>query len=338
MKGERFFVGLGLCLFCLCGSFSALAKAQDGMAWLGRVAAAAYRLNYEGIFVYRQAAQSETIRIAHRFEAGRDWEYQEVLTGHPREVLRRDGEVRYYWPQKRLLIVEQASAQRHFPALFPVALLALSENYVLRLQGREQIVGRDAQIVWIEPRDQWRYGQQLWIDVASGLLLRADVLNERKEILESFAFSQLQIGGKLGIELFKSKFEAELIHWRVRHIPRVQENMRSLVQSENHVLWGIKDPIPGFRKLNEMYRPAQIDRLACQHLVFSDGLATVSVFIEKRPSQQTQQSSVSPMEITMSGAFNVYRRGVGPYQIVVMGDAPAMTLRKIGDGLEVRTK
>lgn len=315
----------------------ASAQQTDGMHWLARVVTAAHRLNYTGTFVYRNAALSETSRIAHFLEAGRELERLEVLNGDTREIIRINDEVRYYLPQRQTLIVEKRGLQRNFPALLPASLTGLTESYTIHKGGRELVAGRESQIIRLEPRDIWRYGQKLWVDVESGLLLRADMLDERNESIESFAFTQLQIGEGIDRNAHQSKFDAALGSWRVRAAPHLHHlaSARRSAWNDGGPVWMVREKIPGFRIRSDMKRVAQADRPECVHMVFSDGLVAISVFIEAA-SQDSQPESGPGAE--KLGALNVYRRVLGKHLVVLMGEVPLPTLRKLGDSIEAKPK
>lgn len=299
-----------------------LAQQQDGLFWLGRVVNAAHKLNYSGTFVYRNGGIEETSRITHVFEAGGEVERLEVLDGSPREVIRNNEEVMCYLPGSHTLIIEKRRQRRSFPALLPVSLSGLTEHYAIRKGPLGRVAEHESQIVYLEPKDDLRFGQQLWIDTNTGLLLKIGLINERNETIETFAFTQLQIGGVIERDSLKSKFVAQSKKWRVQHV-------RATESRTEDAAWQFKTQLPGFLKLTGMIRQAHPGGPEVFHVVFSDGLAAISVFIETLPENP------EPGMISM-GAINVYRRIVGKYLLVVMGEVPQNTLKKLGDGIEPR--
>lgn len=309
-------------------AFPAAAQAQkDAMYWLQRVATAAQKLNYSGTFVYQSGSRTETSRIAHRVEGGREVERIEALDGSPREVIRNDDEVKCFLPEDRLLIIERRSPRRAFPALLPTGFGALSDHYVLRKGPAGRVAGLESQVIVVEPKDEFRYGHQFWIDSQSGLLLKAVLLDERGEVLETFSFTEIRIGGPVAPETLASRFDKSTAEWQVRHA-RANE-----ARSESSG-WILRSPLPGFRKVSEMKRQSGAGEPEGTHMVFSDGLAAVSVFIDTLPpgkaSPQTGRFSL--------GAINVHKRIVGEHLLVVMGDVPPVALKRIADGIEPRRK
>jgi len=298
----------------------------EGMLLLNKAAGAAQKLGYSGTFVYQSGGKSETSRIVHFLEGGKEYERLEVLDGSPREVVRRDNEIRCYLPERKLVIVEKRGQRRAFPALLPVGLGGVAENYTIRSGATERVAGFDALAVILEPKDELRYGYQLWIESASGLLLKSVLLGEKGEKLESFAFTQLQIGAAPGRDVVRSRFEG-LSDWRIHDHQTAESRQEDLP-------WQFRAQLPGFRKTVSLRRLAGGDLPDSFHLVFSDGLAAVSVFIE---SLAGRKEMPEPGMTTM-GAIHVYQRIVGDHAVVVMGEVPAQTVKKLGDGIDPKRK
>lgn len=317
------------------GFVSPLAWAQaaplqsEGLQWLQRVAAAANKLNYSGTFVYRNGSRSETSRIAHLASNGNQMEKLEVLDGSPREFFRFNDEISCYLPESRLVIIEQRSVRRGFPALLPASLAGLSELYQISKGSTARIAGFDSQIIRLEPRDGWRHGHQLWVDIGSGLLLKAEIFNERGEALESMAFTDLRIGEPIRPEALKPSYTALAKDgWQVR-----QAKLRDLREDAP---WVFRVDLPGFRKQTALRRSMgkDADDLNMLHWVFSDGLVALSVFISPlRPQDGSGEESFQSM-----GALGVVKRVVDGHQLVVMGDLPLPAIRRFAEGIGMRGK
>lgn len=320
---KNWFAG-GICCLLVLFAQAVPAQQQDGLYWLGRAVDAAHKLNYSGTFVYRNAGIEETSRITHVVEGGRELERLEVLDGSPREVIRNNDEVKCYLPGSHTLLIEKRAQRRTFPSLVSATLSGLTEHYSIRKGPVSRVAEHESQVIYLEPRDALRYGQQLWIDINSGLLLKIALVNERNESIETFAFTQLQIGGNIEREALKSKFAAQTGKWRIQHVVSTES------RSED-AGWQFKTQLPGFRKLTGMRRHAHADIPEIFHVVFSDGLAAISVFIDAAPEKQ--ESGMDSM-----GVINVYRRIVGKHLLVVMGEVPPIALRKLGDGIEPRNR
>jgi sigma-E factor negative regulatory protein RseB len=332
---SNFFVWFGL----LAGQFSqplwaqANLGQQESMQWLQRVAGAAQKLSYSGTFVYRNGSHSETSRVVHINANGNQMEKLEVLDGSPREVIRLNDEVKCYLPDSRLMIVEQRSSRRTFPALLPVGLAGLSDYYLVRKGSRARIAGIDSQIIRLDPRDAWRFGHQFWIDPVTGLLLKAEMFNENGELLESLAFTELHIGEPASPDALKSSFAGNTNAkepWLVRQV-----KMRDIRDDGQ---WLFRAELPGFRRQAAMLRgipeSAGAEAHEMLHWIYSDGLAALSVFISPL---QGQRESVAVGAQSL-GAISVLKRVVAGHLVVVMGDVPPAAINHFAAGIEVQKK
>jgi sigma-E factor negative regulatory protein RseB len=313
---------LWLMLFAVLLAPSA-ALAEDGLALLQRIAQGSRQVIYSGTFVYRSGDKVDTSRIAHSLVDGLEVERIEALDGSPREVLRAGSEVKCFFPEEKLVIIEKRSSQRGFPVLLPVGLGNLPEHYAIRSGGQDRVAGLPSRAVLLEPRDDLRYGHEFWMDDASGLLLKANLIGEHGEILESFAFSQVKIGGPLERGALKPRFDGE--HVRVQQV-------RATEMKRDDMDWIFHIPLPGFRKVATMRRQTAPGDPESLHVVFSDGLASISVFIEPGGSAGEKEA------VSAVGPVNVYRRQVGEHRLVVMGEVPALAVKRLGDGIERRLK
>lgn len=291
----------------------------EALQWLQRVAEAAQKLDYIGVFVYQSGKQSETSRITHFVDGATEHERIEVLDGSPREVVRVNDEVKCYLPESRLLIVERRRRGQvaSFPALSSESLAGLAEHYVIAKGPNARVAGFDSQAIVIKPKDDWRYGHRLWVDTASGLLLKAALVGERGEVLESFSFTELRIGGPIDRASLKPRGIDS--GWKVHDVR---------TGNPGSARWQFNGRPPGFRKVADMTRQGRGDGREVSHVMFSDGLAAISIFIEPAGRSKAEPGAVA------LGAVNAYRRLAGDHLFVVIGDVPPAALRKIADGIE----
>jgi sigma-E factor negative regulatory protein RseB len=321
MKG--FAAVLGFCAFLAQSQVLAQAPA-DPLAWLGRISSAGQRLNYSGTFIYQSGKNFETSRIAHAADAaGGERERLEVLDGSPREVIRNNNEVRCVLPDEKMVIVDQPGGRRTFPSRLPVSFAGLAENYRIRKGEIGRVAGLDAQLIILEPKDDLRYGHQLWAELQSGLLLKARSVDEHGEIIEQFTFSDVKIGGEIDGDALRPRYTKDG-DWRIVRTHGVE------VAKENSG-WALSSPLPGFSLTSIVRRPLGRDRGEALHFIFSDGLAAISVFIE--PIAASDAARTSPGS-SPSAAVNIYKRVVGGATLTVLGEVPLRTVQRLGDGIE----
>ena len=299
----------------------------DALGWLKKVAAAASQLNYSGTFIYQYGDHIETSRITHIKDESGEHEKLEALDGSPREVVRNNDEVLCFKPDNNASVtVEKRKIEKSFPALLPKQLGGITENYRVRFAEPDRTAGYACQVIILEPKDQYRYRHKLWADQATGLLLKASMLNEKDEVIGQFAFTQVAIGGQIDREALKPKIAGKRVV--VSSEPAIATELQ-----QNGLTWVVKSLPPGFSMVTVMRRMMPGKDVPVKHLVFSDGLATVSVFIE------SVTGGMKPMQgVTRQGMVNVYRRTLEGHQITVLGEVPAITVSQIGNSVTHKAK
>lgn len=314
-----------LTAWMLC-AFAGLAQAQaqaspEALEWLRRIYLATQKLSYTGTFVYQQGDRSETSRITRRVESGGSLEKLEALDGSPREVVRTRDEIRCYLPDSQTVKVDRRRDLRSFPALLPAEVSSLGEHYTISMDETGRIAGFECQAIVLAPRDELRYGYKLWADVQTGMLLKARAFNRSGETVEQFTFTQLQIGP---VPRERVRPRAVARSWRVEQAASAPAN---LAQSG----WTISAELPGFRKVIEITRMLREAQPVGQ-VVYSDGLAAVSVFIEPLAGR----ADTPPMGLASMGAVNVYTREVANHLVTVVGETPAASVQRIGNTVAYR--
>lgn len=290
--------------------------------WLMKINHAARNLEYEGVFVYQHDAQLEALRIFHKVENKKTKERLVSLNGAPREIIRDEHEVRCYWPDTNSVMVEYRKAgSKGFPTILPERLQDLDEYYVLQLGGIERITGRAAQLVVIKPADMYRYGYHLWADKDTGLLLKADLVDAKGNILEQFMFTQVSIGTKIPAASLAPGMAGKGMVWY-----RENDDHADTTAAPG---WTATRLPKGFHLSMHIMRHMPMRQQPVEHLVYTDGLAAVSVFIEK------QEKGAKPFMLGPSrmGALHAMTGLVNDYQITAVGEVPAETVALIGGSM-----
>ncbi|HEY6239803.1 MAG TPA: MucB/RseB C-terminal domain-containing protein [Burkholderiales bacterium] len=295
----------------------------SALQWLQRIYAATEKLSYSGTFVYQQGQQVETSRITHVVEASGPRERLEALDGVPREIVRTGDEVVCYLPASMTVKIDKQPGRRPFPAILSEQLKDVSENYTVRKGEIERVAGYSCQVLALEPKDRMRYGHRLWADLNTGMLLKAKTFDEKNALLEQFAFTELRVGGHIGRDRLKSRYFRQSKDWRVEDSGATRANLADAG-------WTIRSGPAGFRTVAEMVRTIG-GTGGVGHIVLSDGLAAISVFIEPATSKQGPQPG--PVR---QGAINVYVRPIGNYWVTVVGEAPAESVRYVANAVEYR--
>lgn len=313
---------LALAALLLAGA--GLAQAQttpEALAMLRKVYHATEKLSYTGTFVYQQGERSETSRVTRLADASGQTEKLEVLDGVPREIVRTRDEVKCYLPESQTVKVDRGAERRTFPAMLPEQITDLARNYTITRGESARIAGFDCESVLLTPRDELRYGYKLWFDGHSGMILRARTFDEKGEMVEQFTFTQLAIGS---VSRDKVRTKHATRSWRVEDSSVTPADLAGSG-------WSVSAPLPGFRKVIEVTRRLGESRPVGQ-MVYSDGLAAVSVFIEPLAGRA---DPVRP-GLSRMGAIHIYTREVASHIVTVVGEAPAASVQRVAQAVEFR--
>jgi sigma-E factor negative regulatory protein RseB len=308
----------------VCGALLALAstvaqaQSPETLTWLRKIHEATQRLSYAGTFVYQNGGRSETSRITRFVDPSGDIEKLEVMDGVPREIVRTKDTVRCYLPDSRVVKVDRR-AERSFPALVPERITALARHYDISLGETHRIAGFECQAVVLTPKDSLRYGYKLYADVNSGMLLRAVTVDPAGNNVEQFTFTQLSLGN-VTRDMVKPRHAVR--QWRVEDAEAAPTRLSG---------WGLTSELPGFHKVTELKRRLGESRPVGQ-MVYSDGLAAVSVFIEPLEARRDPVRT----GLASMGAIHIYTREVANHMVTVVGEAPAVSVQRIADAVEFR--
>lgn len=297
---------------------------DDALAWLKKIAESSRTISYSGTFVYQHGTRSETSRVVHYVNtAGGVFERLETLDGPPREVVRANDHVTAYIPDAKVVLVERRNT-RQLPVMLPEKLSDLTQQYTVRKLDSGRVAGYECVWLAVTPKDTLRYGRRFCAERGSGLPLRAQVFNERSEVIESFAFSQLTLGGKFSRDQVASRYEARALaqQWRV------DKSALNITDQSADTGWSVANLPAGFRKTMEVKRTIAGRAAVVPHLVFSDGLAAISVFVEPKAREVTNKV------LTNQGAVHIYKRVMGDHMVTVLGEAPAATIMQIANSME----
>jgi len=298
-------------------AFAGPAAAQDAAALLGRAADAARTINYMGTIVYQRASGAETARLVHVNDGGQEFEKLLNLDGPAREVIRRDGEVRCYYPDVKMVRVEPRTFRNAFPSLSPQQQSSLAQFYTVRKGGTARVAGLEAQAWMFEPKDGMRYAHELWTDPSTGMLLKARMVNERGEVVEQIAFLDIALGVKLGADAAKPTWPVPPPDWQVK-----RTRLGTLEESETG--WTVSKLPPGYTKVMEGRLGGRSGRSGgISQLVFSDGLVAVSVFIDQRGGSQRHVGRAR------QGGINQFSVKQDDYVITALGEAPPDAVQAI---------
>lgn len=297
-------------------------SSQSALDWLKKMADAPRQHNYSGTFIYYADGHMETSRIFHKTDQSGEHEKIEVLDGISRIVFRNNDELKCYLPDSKKIYTEKRWFRKFFPDLLSQPFDGIDDNYFVKETRRERVSGHECQVLSLIPRDTLRYAHQFWIDIETGLLLKVAVM-DGDEVIEQFAFAQLEIDGEIHSDLLKPDQSVITKEWKIT-------DLVTSILEEGELKWQVKNLPYGFKKLIEMKRNLTDKSILVDHIALSDGLATVSIFIE--PIIKDMPAPV-PGFFTSRGAINIYVRTLGDNKITTVGEVPLETIKLIGDSV-----
>jgi sigma-E factor negative regulatory protein RseB len=218
-------------------------------------------------------------------------------------------------PDGKSVRLERNALRRFFPALLPAQPAGLLEYYEAKLGGTERVAGRPCQVVMLEPRDGYRYSYNLWLDKQTGLPLKSRVVNDSGVVVSMFVFSEIQIGKAPDAGLFRNDLAGK----------RVQQ---ASLDKPAEVAWDVTPP-PGFERVQEAVRALPGKPAPVTHLVFSDGLSVLSMFVERvDPRVQNLRG------LSAEGVIGIYAREVDGHTVTTLGEVPNMALIETGNSVK----
>ncbi len=309
-----------------------VAPSVDAKVWIERMRAASRERNFQGTVVFSAGEVMSSSRIGHYCTGDQSFERIETLDGRRQRVFRYNDVVHTFWPDSRSATIERRNAVVNQGSSLPELDLRMQEHYAVRMLGRERVAGREAQVILLSPHDEFRFAQRLWADVATGLMLRIDHIGPKGQVLESSAFSDIDIDVRPQRDSVLVPMK-QLDGYRVVTVSPAPTTL----ESEG---WAVKQLPPGFRMTRCVRRALDgpADGNGGEKLpeviqaVFSDGMARVSVFIEP----ETAAPSRRPLLTHMGATHSLMLKHSQRWWFTVMGDVPADTLRSFAGSLERR--
>ena len=293
--------------------------------WLVRMHEAARRRTYTGTFVVSAGNSISSARIWHVCDGDLQMERVEALTGPPRSTFRRNDQLLTLYPDSRLAVAERRESFGQFPNLLQPGGTALGQLYGIRFAGSERVAGLEADVVQLRPNDALRFAYQIWTEKKTGMVLKLQTIDARGRVLEQAAFSELQLDAPVSM----TKLAQMMGNTEGYQIERTDLVKTSAADQG----WGMKSAVPGFQAVSCYLRPTAVPADArpesTLQWIFSDGLATVSLFIEAFEPRRHGQ----PMAQAL-GATHTLTRRIGDWWLTAVGEVPPHTLAAFAQALQ----
>ncbi len=303
--------------------------------WLLRMHEASEQRAYTGTFVVSVGETMASARIWHVCEGDQQMERVETLTGTPRSIFRRNNEVVTFYPEAKIAHTEQRESLGLFPNFLKSGSHVIADFYVLKVLEAERVAGFEADVVQLAAKDHFRYSYRIWTERKSGLVIKLQTLDATGRVLEQAAFSELSLDAPVKMERL-----AQMMSNTAGHKLKRVELIKTTALAQGWVLaHGVG--VPGFasmgcykRSVQSMAsrndpKPVEADGGNTMQWIFSDGLATVSLFVEPYDRKRHGQEGVMSF-----GATQTLTKRMDAWWLTAVGEVPILTLKKFSQQLE----
>lgn len=308
------------------------AQSQGGAAvptrsvneWLTRMQEASRQRAYTGTLVVSAGSVMSASRIWHVCDGVQQMERIETLTGAPRTTIRRNNEVITFVPDAKTAWIEERESLGLFPDLLRTPANAIPKYYEVRETGVQRVAGHLADVVEILPRDPLRFGFRIWSEQKTGLVVKLQTLGEKDVVLEQLAYSELQLDAPVRMDKLRKMMKDTRGYEVYRPVVK-----KTTPEAEG---WQFKDVAPGFLRMSCHTRDAsestEVSSVPMQ-CIFSDGLASVSLFVEPLDARRHGAETSAVM-----GATHSLGMRLGNHWLTVLGEVPPVTLQRFAQALQ----
>ena len=303
-----------------------IALGAEPTEWLERMNKALTTRNYVGVFTHVRGTRAETLRIIHRVR-GRDVSERLLsLDGSGRELVREGDELTCYFPDKKTVLVERRAPDGPLLGALPAINDGSELVYEIRGGDRERLLGRKTRVVALHPRDEFRYGYRLWIDEETSMPLKTQLCDKSGAVIEQILFSSIDLPERIPDSMFKPLVDASNYRW-------LRAERQISVSNASPALWEAMRLPPGFRMTTRSQQAMPGSKEPVAHLVFTDGVASVSVFVE--PRKPDSKGTEGPTQVGSSSAFSTV---VDDHQVTAIGEVPPNTVQFIAEQVKSTSK
>jgi sigma-E factor negative regulatory protein RseB len=299
--------------------------AEEPAQWLERMNQALTTRNYDGTFSHWHGGKVEMLRIIHRVQDGAVAERLVSLDGSGREFIRSGADLACYLPDKKTVLVEKRPADESLLGGFPAVNQQTASFYDIQEVARTRLNRRDTRLITVTPKDEFRYGYRLWIDESTAMPLKTQLCDGRGRVIEQIVFASLTLSSRIPDAAFKPDVSTEGFRWLRNESAPAKEPPENA-----SLVWNTLKLPPGFKMAarSAQVLPGSTDPVS--HLVFSDGMASVSVFVEmETKSNQPADEQTVTEESARLGSSSVYSTMMGGRKVTAVGEVPPATVRSI---------
>jgi sigma-E factor negative regulatory protein RseB len=305
-----------------------VASADEPAKWLERMNHALTTLNYDGTLAHWQGGKVEMLRIIHRVQDGTVSERLVSLDGSGREFIRTGSKLTCYLPDKHVVLVERTPAKVSLLGGFPAINGQTARFYDIKEVARMRFNRHNTRLITVMPRDQYRYGYRLWIDDATAMPLKTQLCDAHGDVIEQIVFANLKIRAHIPDSAFRPDISTAGFRW----LRNGAASAASGTGASEGTVWNASRLPPGFHMTVRAAQTMPGSPGPVDHLVFTDGLASVSVFVETH----VESSGAPVLESAHVGSSYAFSTVVDGHKVTAVGEVPPETVRFIADSVKAQ--
>ncbi len=302
-------------------SYPAFAEDQGPGEWLQKMTSAVQTTDYEGTVIRIQNGTAEALKVVHVVSDGVIREKMVIQEGNGLEIIRNGNEVHCILPDRKSVLVGEWDDQSTLFSTLPSSDIRFGSEYDVSIVRQERIAGRKAIMLAIRPHDDLRYGHRIWLDLETGFPLQTKLVDGNGEAIEQVKFADITLGHEIHASALMPSTNTDDFRW----FAQPQKASKSKIETD----WASGDLPSGFRVISTHAEKMPGKEGSVTHMMFSDGLANVSVFIE--PSTDDTTASRSRV-----GAANSFSVTIGEFRVTAVGEVPAATTEQIAKSMRLR--
>ena len=310
----------------------AVLAADDAKDWLEKMNQALTGKNYDGTFMHLSEGRVETMRIVHRVRGGRVTERLQALDGSGREFVRNNDELTCYLPDQHTVLVEPRQDRGPFLGSLPKFGAEVNDFYRIESLHDSRVLNRPVKVIAVNPKDQFRFGYRLWLDEQSAMPLKTQLCDASGAIIEQILFARLEMPDTIADAELTPSVHTDGMRWIRQGPPR--DNLSPMPLAA----FRASELPPGFRLTVSGAQTLGGASVPASHLVYSDGLATVSVFVEAQPGTRAASPPDPPMQgLARVGSGYAFSTVIQGHQVTAIGEVPAQTVEFIAHAVRFST-
>lgn len=319
-------VAQSFALIALASIAQLVVAADTGVVQLSDMAKALNGSNYSGIYIHQRNGELEATKVIHAGKTAETPRRERLirLTGEAEEIHRNGEDVTCYFPKQRSVVIDKNAPKNPFSVAANWNLEQIASNYhVIVAKQAGRVAGRSCQKIVLKPRDKYRYGYRLCLDQQTNMLLQADLLGHAGRVLEHMMFADISFPDRIASSEFETSMDFDGVNWMHNPILKVTQPEIEYSVETSKPEWRLETVPNGFSMRQQQPTMGSGGQPQRKQMVYSDGLASVSIFIE------SIQGKIPLIGLSSMGVINAYGRVIDNHQITVIGDVPRATVRSM---------